>query len=89
MKPFQIVLSVLAGTAAGTLVGILFAPNRGTKTQKKILEKAEGCVDDLKDRFDKSLDAAAKSYERIHQETAGLVNKGKHKTNESKNETKV
>jgi gas vesicle protein len=89
MKPFQIALSVLAGAAAGTLVGILFAPHRGSKTQKKILEKGEACVDDLKKKFDESLDAAAKKYENFRQETDELVGKNKVKTNEMKKEGKV
>ncbi len=89
MKPFQIVLTVFASAAVGALTGILFAPDRGTKTQKKILEKSEGYVDDLKGKFDKSVDAAAKQYDRLRQETEELVTKDKGKTPEIKRDGKL
>ena len=40
MKQGQIVLGVLAGIAAGAVLGILFAPDKGTITRKKILCKS-------------------------------------------------
>jgi len=38
----------LTGLAAGIVVGILFAPEKGTKTREKIAEIGN----DLKDKFD-------------------------------------
>ena len=35
----KILLGVLAGVAAGATLGILFAPAKGSKTRKKIIEK--------------------------------------------------
>ena len=36
MKSGKVLLGVLAGAAAGALLGILFAPEKGTKTRKMI-----------------------------------------------------
>ena len=39
MNSGKAILSILAAAAAGTAVGILFAPDSGTNTRKKITKK--------------------------------------------------
>lgn len=51
MSSGKFVLGVLAGVAAGAILGILFAPDKGTETRKKIAEKGEDYVDSLKEKF--------------------------------------
>lgn len=46
----KIILALLGGAALGTALGLLFAPDKGTETRKKILESAKKAVDDLKHR---------------------------------------
>ena len=41
MNSGKVVLGVLAGLAAGAALGILFAPDKGTATRKKISKKGE------------------------------------------------
>ena len=50
MKKSNVVLGVLAGAAVGALIGILFAPDKGSKTRRKLYSKGEDMVDDLKDK---------------------------------------
>ena len=38
MKNNQVILGVLGGLAAGALLGILFAPHKGSKTRKMIIK---------------------------------------------------
>ena len=38
MESSKVVLGVIGGVAVGALLGVLFAPDKGSKTRKKILE---------------------------------------------------
>jgi len=48
MESGKVLLGVLGGVAAGALLGILFAPDRGSETRKKIKDKGKGYADNLK-----------------------------------------
>jgi gas vesicle protein len=45
----KLLLGIIAGAAAGTLVGILIAPDKGAKTRKKAARNMRACVKKLKD----------------------------------------
>ncbi len=40
----------VAGAAAGLTLGLLFAPDKGDETRRKLRDAAEGAVDSLKER---------------------------------------
>ena len=44
-----IVLGILAGAAIGSLLGVLFAPEKGVETRRKLRRKAEDLRDEALD----------------------------------------
>ena len=49
----KILAAVAAGIAAGVALGILFAPDKGSETRRKMNEKGKQFAEDVKDKFSK------------------------------------
>lgn len=88
MKTDKVVLGILGGIATGAMLGILFAPEKGTKTRRKIMDKGNDYADDLKDKFDTVLGTITKKYEKIWQQGENLIAEEKEKFDIAKNEIK-
>lgn len=48
----KIVTALLAGLAAGAVLGLLFAPDKGSETRDKISDSLSDLGDELKERAD-------------------------------------
>ena len=83
MKSGKVLLGVLAGAAVGAIAGILFAPDKGSRTRKQIVDKGEDYADGLKEKFDEMTAGISKKYNNAMQEVDGLVAKGKNKYNQA------
>lgn len=68
MSTGKILLGVLAGVAAGAIIGILFAPDKGSVTRKKITRKSDEYVDALKDKFDEYMDTISEKIDDLKDE---------------------
>ncbi len=75
MNSGKVLLGALAGVAAGALLGILFAPKKGSKTRKKIIKKGTDYADGLKEKFDDFVDTATKKYDSARNEAETLIAK--------------
>jgi gas vesicle protein len=64
MKTGKVVLVALAGLAVGAIAGILFAPRKGSKTRRQIIDKGEDLVEDLKLKFDDVYDSLTDKLEK-------------------------
>lgn len=89
MKSGKILLGILASVAAGALLGILLAPEKGTVTRKKISKKSEDYAEALKDKFNEFLDSITEKFEQVKEEVSDLTEKAKAKGEEGKEEPKT
>lgn len=63
MKSGNTAVGILVGISVGALLGILLAPDKGSNTRKKILDKGHDYADDLKSKFDHLYDEAVDKYD--------------------------
>ncbi len=48
----KIAIAAAAGVVAGAVAGILFAPDKGENTRKKIMDSGKKLTDTVKEKFD-------------------------------------
>jgi len=77
MSSGKVLLGILSGVAAGALLGILFAPEKGADTRKKIVKKGEDYATDLRDKFNGFLDNITEKFEEVKENVSGFVEKSK------------
>jgi gas vesicle protein len=63
MSKRNVLLGLLAGVAAGAFLGILFAPEKGSKTRKKIVKKGEELTGEITDKFNDFIDTLSEKLD--------------------------
>jgi gas vesicle protein len=86
MKTDKVILGVLGGLAAGAILGILFAPEKGDKTRKKIKNKGIDYADGLKYQYGETSNSLSKKYDSLKKEGKSFLKEGKTKLDSIKNE---
>ena len=77
MDTGKVVLGALAGLAAGAILGILFAPEKGADTRKKIATKGKDTVGDLKDKYNGIIDNLNSKLESVKNSGQNYFEEGK------------
>ncbi len=67
MSTGKVALGVVAGVATGAILGILFAPDKGSVTRKKIADKGKDSLDGLKTRYNSVIDNLSAKLEQVKQ----------------------
>ncbi len=88
MSSGKILLGVLAGIAAGAALGILFAPDKGSNTVKKMTDKADDFVDELKNKFSERIKSVTDKFENVADSAKDLVEMGKAKMDDARHDVK-
>jgi gas vesicle protein len=84
MTAGKILLGVVAGIATGALLGVLFAPEKGCDTRRKIGQKKDDLTDDLKEKFNSFLDTISQKFEVVNEEVSDFTDKAEVKINDMK-----
>jgi gas vesicle protein len=79
----KVLLGVLAGVAVGATLGILFAPDKGSVTRKKISAKSDDYAEELEEKFNQFIEGITKQFEAVKEEAANLAESGKHTAEET------
>lgn len=77
MTTGKTLLGIVAGVATGVVLGILFAPNKGSETRRKIGKKSKYLKDEIKSKYNGVVNNIAEKIDDIEQNTENLIQKGK------------
>lgn len=61
----KVVTALLTGLAAGAVLGLLFAPEKGSNTRDKINESLSDLADAIKERAEQQLDSLNELKEKV------------------------
>lgn len=65
MSTGKLIAGIMAGAATGAILGLLFAPDKGTETRKKIAKKGTDITDAIKNGFTSMTDAITNKVDHI------------------------
>lgn len=84
----KVVLGLLAGAAIGAIAGILFAPDKGSETRKKISKTTSDMGEQLKSSFSDFVDSVKEKYRVAKTEAEEAAEKGASKISNIANQAK-
>jgi gas vesicle protein len=89
MSTTKTLLGFIAGAAVGAALGILFAPDKGTETRRKISEQSNDLADNLKGKFTDLVDGVKDKFSSLKGEAEDVAEKGYSAYNRTKAEAKT
>ena len=88
MSSGKVIVGILAGAAAGAIVGMLLAPEKGSKTRTQMSQKGDDLLENVKSMVGNFLSAIISTLGDVKSESKDLLDKGKEKAQEVKNDLK-
>lgn len=76
MKSSNVLLGIVGGLAAGAVLGVLFAPDKGVNTRKKIAKNSSELKDNLTDSFNDFVSKIEEKYNDIIAKADDLMEDG-------------
>ncbi len=88
MSSTKTLLGFVAGAAVGALAGILLAPDKGSETRKKVLQKTKDLGNSLKDAANGYVDSVKDSISNVKSEVKNVKDQITPKSDFMQNEEK-
>lgn len=76
MDSGKVLLGVLAGVAVGATLGVLFAPDKGVNTRRKISKKGNDYAEELETQFNEFVDSMTKQFKSAKDEAKHMAGNG-------------
>lgn len=86
MKNSDVVVGILGGLAVGAILGVLFAPDKGSNTRRKIAEKGTDLKDNLKGNFNDFVSSIEDQYSNFTSNAEDVIEEGKSKLERMSND---
>lgn len=86
MKNGNIIVGLLGGIVVGSALGVLFAPDKGCNTRKKISKKGNDFKDHLKSSIDNLLSSAESKINELEDKAENIIETGKSQFDKAKSE---
>ncbi len=86
MSTGKVVLGTVAGLAIGGILGILFAPEKGSVTRKQILDKGNDYADELKSKYNEFAETISEKLHSAKEFAQEMAENGKAELDELKND---
>jgi gas vesicle protein len=83
MSTKKLMIGVLAGTALGAVLGIMFAPDKGSTTRRRFSRKSYDYSEELEEKFNDLIENITEQFQAVVEEVNQMAEKGKIKTGKS------
>ena len=77
MSTKKLMIGVLAGTALGAVLGILFAPDKGSTTRRRFSKKSYDYSEELEAKFNDLIESITEQFQTVVEEVNQMAEKGK------------
>jgi gas vesicle protein len=84
MSTGKVVLGTLAGLAIGGILGILYAPEKGSVTRQQIMDKGNDYADELKSKYSELADTISEKFNSAKEFAQEIADNGKAELDEIK-----
>ena len=80
----KVIGALLVGAALGGALGILFAPDKGSRTRRKLMAKGNDLTDSIRDKFDEFLEGVKEQIDTMKEKASEYMDNGSPKNEKQK-----